>query len=149
MLPISLQEGAGGVRKTEKGHLEQAGVKTYIELLKDSIRAARKFPTCPGQTGAKVKLQSWAHPHRAEHLRRAASQQQSWFGGYSQPHPWSCRRVLRLMALSPSHTLSRRAGGVPTNPAVHTGPQHPQCTDTTECLKAQTCGTLRALGKRG
>lgn len=50
-------------------------------------------------------------PHRAKHLRRAASQQQSWFGGYSQPHPRSCRRALRLMALSPSHTLSRRAGG--------------------------------------
>lgn len=50
-------------------------------------------------------------PHRAEHLRRAASQQQSWFGGYSQPHPWSCRRALRLMALSPSHTLNRRTWG--------------------------------------
>lgn len=62
--------------------------------------------------------------------------------------PLVLERVLRLIALSPNHTPSTRAGGVPTNPAVQTGPQHPHCTDTSEGLKAQTRGVLSS-GQEG
>lgn len=125
------ERGEGSQRGRDKRHLEQARIKTTEGV---NQGCQRKFPA--GRSWAdRVKGEVevlGTPPHRAEHLRRAASQQQSWFGGYSQPHPWSCR-ALRLLALSPSHTLG---WGFPTNPAVQTGPQHPQCTDTPEDLKA-------------
>lgn len=75
-----------------KEYLEQARVKTDMELLRVNQGCQRKFPIGHRAAGAKVELQSWARPLQwAEHLRRAASQQLSWFGSHSQPHPWLCR----------------------------------------------------------
>lgn len=72
--------------------LEQARVKTWNCWVNQGCQ--RKFPIGHRAAGAKVELQSWARPLQwAEHLRRAASQQLSWFGSHSQPHPWLCREL--------------------------------------------------------
>lgn len=119
-----------------------------MEFLRDSTKAGqRKFPTGHRAAGAKVKLQTWAHPMQwAGHLRRAASQQRSWFGSYGQPHPWFCRG-LRQTALSPSHshTRGRGPGGLP---GVQTGlstPLHrsPRRSGSTDLWGAQSSGQER------
>lgn len=58
------ERGEGSQRGRDKGHLEQARIKTYIELLRESIKGAKGsfLQVGPGQTGSKVKLKSWAHP---------------------------------------------------------------------------------------
>lgn len=76
-----------------KEYLEQARVKARHRIAERVNQGCqRKFPIGHRAAGAKVELQSWARLLQwAEHLRRAASQQLSWFGSHSQPHPWFCR----------------------------------------------------------